>query len=165
MWSICKKELRQFFSSLTGYIAIILFLLVNGIFLFILPDSNIFDFGYATLEVMAPAATATNSSAKFIAMALTEGDTTSSFAAFGAFTGTTNSTAAATEFVLPAWNNTAVGSVHKFFIDLRGRKRYIKVAYTPAASHTTICAKATLSRSAVMPDTDTERGVAVSVIG
>ena len=50
MWSICKKELKQFFSSLTGYIAIILFLLVNGIFLFILPDSNIFDFGYATLD-------------------------------------------------------------------------------------------------------------------
>ncbi len=122
-------------------------------------------FGYATIEVMAPAATATNSSAKFIALALTEGDTTSSFAAFGAFTGTTNSTAAATEFVLPVWNNTSVGSVHKFFIDLRGRKRYIKVAYTPAASHTTICAKATLSRSAIMPDTDTERGVAVSVIG
>ena len=50
MWSICKKELKQFFSSLTGYIAIILFLLVNGIFLFILPDSNIFDFGYASLD-------------------------------------------------------------------------------------------------------------------
>jgi len=49
MWSICKKELKQFFSSLTGYIAIILFLLVNGIFLFIL-DSNIFDFGYASLD-------------------------------------------------------------------------------------------------------------------
>ncbi len=50
MLSICKKELHQFFSSLTGYIAIILFLLVNGLFLFVLKDSNIFDFGYATLD-------------------------------------------------------------------------------------------------------------------
>lgn len=50
MWSICKKELQQFFSNLTGYIAIILFLLVNGLFLFVLKDSNIFDFGYATLD-------------------------------------------------------------------------------------------------------------------
>ena len=50
MWSICKKELKQFFSNLTGYIAIILFLLVNGLFLFVLKDSNIFDFGYATLD-------------------------------------------------------------------------------------------------------------------
>lgn len=50
MWSICKKELHQFFSNLTGYIAIILFLLVNGLFLFVLRDSNLFDFGYATLD-------------------------------------------------------------------------------------------------------------------
>lgn len=50
MWSICKKELQQFFSNLTGYITIILFLLVNGIFLFVLNDSNIFDFGYASMD-------------------------------------------------------------------------------------------------------------------
>ena len=50
MWTICKKELHQFFSNLTGYIAIILFLLVNGLFLFVLKDSNLFDFGYATLD-------------------------------------------------------------------------------------------------------------------
>ena len=49
MWSICKKELRQFFSSLTGYIAVIVFLLVNGLVLFVF-DDNIFDFGYATLD-------------------------------------------------------------------------------------------------------------------
>lgn len=49
MISITKKELHQFFSSLSGYITIILFLLVNALYLFILKDSNIFDFGYATL--------------------------------------------------------------------------------------------------------------------
>ena len=49
MWSVCKKELRQFFSSLTGYIAITVFLLVNGLVLFVF-DENIFDFGYATLD-------------------------------------------------------------------------------------------------------------------
>lgn len=49
MWSICKKELRQFFSSLTGYIAIIVFLLANGLVLFVFED-NILDFGYATLD-------------------------------------------------------------------------------------------------------------------
>jgi len=50
MWSVCKKEFRQFFSSLTGYIAIIVFLLLNGLFLFVFPDSNLLDFGYATLD-------------------------------------------------------------------------------------------------------------------
>jgi ABC-2 type transport system permease protein len=49
MRSVCKKELRQFFSSLTGYIAIIVFLLVNGLLLFVF-DDNILDFGYATLD-------------------------------------------------------------------------------------------------------------------
>ena len=49
MWSVCKKELRQFFSSLTGYIAIIVFLLANGLVLFVF-DNNVFDFGYATLD-------------------------------------------------------------------------------------------------------------------
>ena len=49
MWSVCKKELRQFFSSLTGLIAIIVFLLLSGAMLFIFPE-NVFDYGYATLE-------------------------------------------------------------------------------------------------------------------
>lgn len=50
MLSIFKKELNQFFSSLTGYVAIILFLLINAVFLFILQDSSIFEFGFASLE-------------------------------------------------------------------------------------------------------------------
>jgi ABC-2 type transport system permease protein len=49
MWPICKKELRQFFSSLTGYIAIIVFLLVNGLVLFVFRN-NILENGYATLD-------------------------------------------------------------------------------------------------------------------
>ncbi len=50
MWMISLKEWRQFFSSLTGYIAIIVFLLLMGLFLFVFPDSSILEFGYASLE-------------------------------------------------------------------------------------------------------------------
>jgi len=50
MISIARKELQQFFNSLSGYITIILFLLVNGLYLFVLRESNILDFGYATLD-------------------------------------------------------------------------------------------------------------------
>ncbi|MGI8950367.1 MAG: gliding motility-associated ABC transporter permease subunit GldF [Chitinophagaceae bacterium] len=50
MWMICKKEWQQFFSSLTGYIALVVFLLLNGLFLFVFPDTNLLDFGYATLS-------------------------------------------------------------------------------------------------------------------
>ncbi|HSC37952.1 MAG TPA: ABC transporter permease subunit, partial [Chitinophagaceae bacterium] len=41
---------RQFFSSLTGIIALAVFLLLNGLYLFVFPDTNILDFGYATLD-------------------------------------------------------------------------------------------------------------------
>ena len=50
MLSIYKKEFHQFFSSLSGYITIILFLIINGLFLFVLKDSNILDLGYANLD-------------------------------------------------------------------------------------------------------------------
>ena len=50
MFAICKKELRQFFSSLTGYLAIIIFLLLSSLFLFVFPDTSLFDYGYATLD-------------------------------------------------------------------------------------------------------------------
>jgi len=50
MWAVCKKEFRQFFSSLTGFIAIIVFLLLTGLLLFVFPDTSILDFGYASLE-------------------------------------------------------------------------------------------------------------------
>ncbi len=50
MWMICTKEWKQFFSSLTSYLAIIIFLLIMGLFLFVFPNSSILDFGYASLD-------------------------------------------------------------------------------------------------------------------
>jgi ABC-2 type transport system permease protein len=50
MLAIFKKEIRSFFSSIIGYVVICVFLIANGVFLWIIPDSNIFDTGYATLS-------------------------------------------------------------------------------------------------------------------
>ena len=50
MWMICKKEWQQFFSSITGFAVIALFLLLNGLILFVFPDTSILQFGYATLS-------------------------------------------------------------------------------------------------------------------
>ncbi|MDD4226318.1 MAG: gliding motility-associated ABC transporter substrate-binding protein GldG [Mariniphaga sp.] len=51
MYSLFKKELKTFFGSLVGYIAILTFLLITGLFLWIFPGAyNIPDSGYATLE-------------------------------------------------------------------------------------------------------------------
>jgi ABC-2 type transport system permease protein len=50
MFAIFRKELRQFFSSLIGYIAISVFLLLVGFIVWFAPESNILDAGYANLE-------------------------------------------------------------------------------------------------------------------
>lgn len=57
MYSIYIKEIHSFFSSLIGYIAILLFIIVVGFFLWIVPDNNLLDEGYASLDrffVIAP---------------------------------------------------------------------------------------------------------------
>jgi ABC-2 type transport system permease protein len=50
MLAIFKKEINIFFSSLIGYISIGVFLLLTGMFMWILPEFNVFDFGFATLD-------------------------------------------------------------------------------------------------------------------
>jgi ABC-2 type transport system permease protein len=51
MLSLLKKEIRSFFSSLTGYIVIVLFLMITSLFLWVFPgEMNIMDAGYATME-------------------------------------------------------------------------------------------------------------------
>jgi len=50
MWMICKKEWQQFFNSITGYAVVGLYLLLNGLLLFVFPDTSILQFGYASLS-------------------------------------------------------------------------------------------------------------------
>jgi ABC-2 type transport system permease protein len=53
MYVIFKKELKSFFSNVTGYIVIALFLVANALFLWILPGQwNVFDSGYASLDAL-----------------------------------------------------------------------------------------------------------------
>ncbi len=49
MKAIYIKELRSFFNSIMGYVVIVLYLVINGLFLWVFPDSSIIDFGYASL--------------------------------------------------------------------------------------------------------------------
>ncbi|MDR3235584.1 MAG: gliding motility-associated ABC transporter substrate-binding protein GldG [Prevotellaceae bacterium] len=51
MYAIFIKEIRAFFSSLTGYIAVVIFLLANAWFMWLAPgDFNVLDNGYADLN-------------------------------------------------------------------------------------------------------------------
>jgi ABC-2 type transport system permease protein len=53
MLAIFKKEINGFFSSLTGYIVIIFFILINSLFMWVFPGEwNIFDRGYAGLDTL-----------------------------------------------------------------------------------------------------------------
>ncbi len=50
MLEILKKEVNMYFSSLTAYIVIGVFLVIMGLFLWVFPDYSILEYCYATLE-------------------------------------------------------------------------------------------------------------------
>ena len=50
MWSVFRRELASFLSSLIGYLAIGVFLLILGLILFVFPDTSLLTFSYATLD-------------------------------------------------------------------------------------------------------------------
>lgn len=53
MYAIFIKELNSFFSSLTGLIAAIVFLIVNGLFIWVFPgELNVLDSGYSSLDTL-----------------------------------------------------------------------------------------------------------------
>jgi ABC-2 type transport system permease protein len=52
VYSILKKEITSYLSSLVAYVTIGVFLLVLGLFLWVFPDSSILEYGYASLETL-----------------------------------------------------------------------------------------------------------------
>lgn len=50
MFTIFKKEISSYFSSITGYVVMILLLTLLWLLVWIYPDYNVFDTGYATLD-------------------------------------------------------------------------------------------------------------------
>jgi ABC-2 type transport system permease protein len=72
MFAVVKKELKQYFSGLLGYMTIAVFLLLTGLVLFVLPESGILDLGYASMDSFF-------SSAPYIMLILIPGITMKSF--------------------------------------------------------------------------------------
>ncbi len=50
MLSIYRKEISTFLSSLIGYMSLVVFLLVIGLFVWVFPDTSILEYGFATLD-------------------------------------------------------------------------------------------------------------------
>ena len=53
MWALFSKEISGFFSSLTGYVVIVVFLLLNSLFMWIVPGQfNVIENGYASMDTL-----------------------------------------------------------------------------------------------------------------
>ena len=53
MFALFRKEIAGFFSSLTGYVVVVVFLLLNSLFMWVLPGQfNVAGNGYATLDAL-----------------------------------------------------------------------------------------------------------------
>lgn len=52
MWTIYKKEIRSFLSSLIAYVVMLVFLGATGLFMWVIKGNNIFDLGLASMQVM-----------------------------------------------------------------------------------------------------------------
>jgi ABC-2 type transport system permease protein len=53
MFSLYKREIGRFFSTLTAYVVILVFMLINSLYMWIFPgELNILDAGYATIDTL-----------------------------------------------------------------------------------------------------------------
>jgi ABC-2 type transport system permease protein len=53
MLALLKKEINEFFSTITGYVVVVVFLLAIGLFMWVFPGQyNVLESGYATLNTL-----------------------------------------------------------------------------------------------------------------
>jgi hypothetical protein len=111
-------------------------------------------FDYAGIDVALPPASATNASATFSALKLTEGDTTvvSNSTSITGFTG-------GTDLTIPVGNDTTNPLIARFLVDLRPRKRYLFVQTTCPTGYNTPVVRSELVRPEQAPITDAKRGL------
>ena len=102
------------------------------------------------------AAAGTNSAVCLVCK-LQHGDSTSSYADVSGFVG-------GTSFTFPTPANTTADTVVRFDVDLRGKKRYLKVVATGNATGS-VYSMARLGKPEDGPDTASEKGASVAVAG
>lgn len=107
-------------------------------------------FDYATISVFASAADVVSNTLSVLK--IEEGDTTSSVATFAGAVQNTDFTVATN-----AYTNTAGQNLWTYGVDLRGRKRYLRVSASPQTTMI-IAGHAELHRGEVMPVTASQAG-------
>ncbi len=123
-------------------------------------------FDYARVDVIHNVASATNASAKWTALKLMHGTTTdaTNHTNIDGAVGTTNATATTAQFVLGVHNDTAVGGVTSFFVNLINKEQFLRVEKHAAASYHSTANVITLFRAHDMPDTAGELGASAFAI-
>jgi hypothetical protein len=113
---------------------------------------------YASIDVCFEkvAAAGTNSAVALVCK-LQHGDTTSSYADLTGYVG-------GTSFTIPTPANTTADTVVRLDVDLRGRKRYLKVLATGNATGS-VYSVARLGKPEDGPDTAAEKGANAAVAG
>ena len=115
-------------------------------------------FNYLAVDVLVNSTTGGTSPPTVLKF--TEGDTTTADTAITELTGGT----ATGNFTIPSTTTASPAGIVRFNIDLKKRKRYLKISVTPLiAGGQLIVATGHLSRGN-MPDTATEAGTAAFVI-
>jgi beta-mannanase len=102
------------------------------------------------------AAAGTNSAVALV-LKLQHGDSTSSYSDLTGYVG-------GTSFTIPTPANTTSDVVVRFDVDLRGKKRYLKVVATGNATGS-VYSVARLGKPEDGPDTATEKGASVAIVG
>jgi len=102
------------------------------------------------------AAAGTNSAVALV-LKLQHGDTTSSYADLAGYVG-------GTSFTIPTPANTTGDVVVRFDVDLRGKRRYLRVQATGNATGS-VYSVARLGKPEDGPDTAVEKGAAVAIVG
>ena len=52
MYAILKKEFNGFLNTLIAYIVITVFLVAIGMFMWVFPESNVLDYGFADMQTL-----------------------------------------------------------------------------------------------------------------
>ena len=102
------------------------------------------------------AAAGTNSAVALV-LKLQHGDSTSSYADLTGYVG-------GTSFTIPTPANTTSDVVVRFDVDLRGKRRYLRVLATGNATGS-VYSVARLGKPEDGPDTATEKGASVAIVG
>ena len=114
---------------------------------------NLDTLGYDFIVIDVMATTTNSATNNFSVLTLSEGDTTSSYAAVK--TGDT-------DFTIANMSTTVDQVVAQFRVDMRGRKRYLKLTASPLTTHT-IWAHATMYRGNIEPVIALDANVGVLV--